>query len=90
MLEATRERTVYLLQAMVGEYTLYIDPESVLAVEAQREVIEDGILVGVDLREWLQTPPLPGHTSEALLVASDEAAYHTGDSIRVDGGYSVF
>ena len=38
-------------------------------------------------RRWGQPSDLEGI---AAYLASDEAAYHTGDSIRVDGGYSVF
>jgi len=39
------------------------------------------------LRRWGEASDLEGI---AAYLASDEAAFHTGDSIRVDGGYSIF
>ena len=39
------------------------------------------------LRLWGEPADLEGI---AAYLASDEAAFHTGDSIRIDGGYSVF
>jgi NAD(P)-dependent dehydrogenase (short-subunit alcohol dehydrogenase family) len=39
------------------------------------------------LRRWGETSDLEGI---AAYLASDEASFHTGDSIRIDGGYSIF
>jgi hypothetical protein len=39
------------------------------------------------LRRWGETSDLEGI---AAYLASDEARFYTGDSIRIDGGYSVF
>lgn len=39
------------------------------------------------LRRWGEPADLEGI---AAYLASDEAAFHTGDSIRIDGGYSIF
>jgi NAD(P)-dependent dehydrogenase (short-subunit alcohol dehydrogenase family) len=39
------------------------------------------------LRRWGEASDLEGI---AAYLASDEAAFHTGDSIRIDGGYSIF
>ena len=38
-------------------------------------------------RRWGETRDFEGI---AVYLASDESAYHTGDAIRIDGGYSVF
>jgi NAD(P)-dependent dehydrogenase (short-subunit alcohol dehydrogenase family) len=39
------------------------------------------------LRRWGAPADLEGI---AAYLASDEAAFHTGDSIRIDGGYAIF
>lgn len=39
------------------------------------------------LRRWGKASDLEGI---AAYLASDEAAFHTGDSIRIDGGYAIF
>lgn len=38
-------------------------------------------------RRWGETRDFEGI---AVYLASDESAYHTGDAIRIDGGYTVF
>jgi NAD(P)-dependent dehydrogenase (short-subunit alcohol dehydrogenase family) len=45
------------------------------------------ILQRTPARRWGQTEDLEGI---AVYLASDASRFHTGDSIRVDGGYSVF
>ena len=38
-------------------------------------------------RRWGETRDFEGI---AVYLAADESAYHTGDAIRIDGGYTVF
>lgn len=71
--ERAEPATVALLRTLVGEYTLFLDPQAVLAVEPRREVVEDDFIVRIDLREWLKTEAAP--TSEGLLLAGDAGVY---------------
>jgi NAD(P)-dependent dehydrogenase (short-subunit alcohol dehydrogenase family) len=63
-----------------------------IETEATRPLVENERFGGVVLRRtparrWGQPSDLEGI---AAYLASDESAYHTGDSIRIDGGYSIF
>jgi NAD(P)-dependent dehydrogenase (short-subunit alcohol dehydrogenase family) len=53
----------------------------------QNERFSEVITRRTPARRWGRPRDLEGI---AAYLASDEAAFHTGDSIRVDGGYSVF
>jgi NAD(P)-dependent dehydrogenase (short-subunit alcohol dehydrogenase family) len=55
---------------------------------AQRHApLNDAILRRTPARRWGTPEDLEGI---AIYLASDASRFHTGDSIRVDGGYSVF
>jgi len=51
------------------------------------ERFSDVVTRRTPLRRWGEPADLEGI---AAYLASDEAAFHTGDSIRIDGGYSIF
>jgi hypothetical protein len=51
------------------------------------EQLNKVILKRTPARRWGTTADLEGI---AVYLASDASSFHTGDSIRVDGGYSVF
>jgi NAD(P)-dependent dehydrogenase (short-subunit alcohol dehydrogenase family) len=53
----------------------------------QHEQLNDVIMKRTPARRWGTTADLEGI---AVYLASDASNFHTGDSIRVDGGYSVF
>ncbi len=53
----------------------------------ENQRFSDAIVRRTPLRRWGEVRDLEGI---AAYLASDEAAFHTGDSIRVDGGYTVF
>jgi hypothetical protein len=52
-----------------------------------QEVLNDTILKRTPLRRWGTTEDMEGI---AVYLASDASRFHTGDTLRVDGGYSVF
>jgi NAD(P)-dependent dehydrogenase (short-subunit alcohol dehydrogenase family) len=56
-----------------------------LLYESQR--FSEAVTRRTPLRRWGEPADLEGI---AAYLASDEAAFHTGDSIRIDGGYSIF
>ena len=60
-------------------------PATTMLVENER--FSEVITRRTPLRRWGQPSELEGI---AAYLASDEAGFHTGDSIRVDGGYSIF
>ena len=49
--------------------------------------LNDIVLKRTPARRWGTTEDLEGI---AVYLASDASNFHTGDSIRIDGGYSVF
>jgi NAD(P)-dependent dehydrogenase (short-subunit alcohol dehydrogenase family) len=51
------------------------------------ERFSDVVTRRTPLRRWGEPADLEGI---AAYLASDEAAFHTGDPIRIDGGYSIF
>jgi NAD(P)-dependent dehydrogenase (short-subunit alcohol dehydrogenase family) len=51
------------------------------------EKLSDTIVRRTPARRWGTTADLEGI---AVYLASDASRFHTGDSIRVDGGYSIF
>ena len=54
---------------------------------AQRyQKLNDAVMRRTPARRWGETSDLEGI---AVYLASDASRYHTGDTIRVDGGYSV-
>ncbi len=57
------------------------------APAVQHEVLNETILHRTPARRWGKTEDLEGI---AVYLASDASNFHTGDTIRIDGGYSVF
>jgi len=55
------------------------------AVEVQQ--FSDVVMKRTPARRWGQPADLEGI---AVYLASDASGYHTGDTMRVDGGYSIF
>jgi NAD(P)-dependent dehydrogenase (short-subunit alcohol dehydrogenase family) len=53
----------------------------------QYKLLEDTVMSRSPNRRWGQPADLAGI---AVYLASDASNFHTGDSLRVDGGYSVF
>lgn len=53
----------------------------------ENEVFQKKVISRVPIRRWGQPEEFGGI---AVYLASDASAYHTGDSIVVDGGYSIF
>jgi NAD(P)-dependent dehydrogenase (short-subunit alcohol dehydrogenase family) len=53
----------------------------------QHAPLNDVVLRRTPARRWGTTEDLEGI---AVYLASDASRFHTGDSLRVDGGYSVF
>jgi NAD(P)-dependent dehydrogenase (short-subunit alcohol dehydrogenase family) len=51
------------------------------------EGTNNAVLKRTPIRRWGKTEDLEGI---AIYLASDASRYHTGDTIRVDGGYSIF
>ena len=51
------------------------------------ERFRDNVLPRIPLRRWGQPEDFAGI---AVYLMSDASAYHTGDSILIDGGYWVF
>ena len=51
------------------------------------EKLSNTIVKRTPARRWGQTEDLEGI---AVYLASDASRFHTGDSLRVDGGYSIF
>ena len=55
------------------------------AVENKR--FSELIVSRIPARRWGTTEDLEGI---AIYLASDASRYHTGDTLRIDGGYSIF
>jgi NAD(P)-dependent dehydrogenase (short-subunit alcohol dehydrogenase family) len=53
----------------------------------EHKVLNDTILRRTPIRRWGTTEDLEGI---AVYLASSASNFHTGDTIRIDGGYSVF
>ncbi len=53
----------------------------------QHEALERAILARTPARRWGEPEDLAGI---AVYLASDASRFHTGDGIRIDGGYSIF
>ncbi|MBW2233603.1 MAG: SDR family oxidoreductase [Deltaproteobacteria bacterium] len=53
----------------------------------QIEAFSDVVVKRTPARRWGETEEMAGI---ALYLASDASSFHTGDTIRVDGGYAVF
>ncbi len=53
----------------------------------EHKVLNDTILHRTPIRRWGTTEDLEGI---AVYLASSASNFHTGDTIRIDGGYSVF
>jgi len=51
------------------------------------EATNQAVLKRTPIRRWGRTEDFEGI---AIYLASDASRYHTGDTIRVDGGYSIF
>jgi len=51
------------------------------------EALNETVLSRTPARRWGTPADLEGI---AVYLASDASRFHTGDSLRVDGGYSVF
>ena len=57
------------------------------APAAGHEALNEAILRRTPARRWGRTEDLEG---VAVYLASDASRFHTGDTICVDGGYSIF
>jgi NAD(P)-dependent dehydrogenase (short-subunit alcohol dehydrogenase family) len=64
----------------------WIETEATAPAQAYAE-LNDAILHRTPARRWGTPADLEGI---AVYLASDASRFHTGDSIRIDGGYSVF
>ncbi len=64
----------------------WITTEATAAAE-EHEALNTAILKRTPARRWGTSADLEGI---AVYLASDASAFHTGDSIRIDGGYSIF
>lgn len=64
----------------------WITTEATAAAE-EHEALNTAVLKRTPARRWGTTGDLEGI---AVYLASDASAFHTGDSIRIDGGYSIF
>ena len=53
----------------------------------ENEKLSEVVVRRTPARRWGQTEDLEG---VAIYLASDASRFHTGDSLRVDGGYSIF
>ena len=51
------------------------------------DIFEQKVMPRIPVRRWGQPEDFNGL---AVYLASDAAAYHTGDSILIDGGFSAF
>jgi NAD(P)-dependent dehydrogenase (short-subunit alcohol dehydrogenase family) len=57
------------------------------AAAVEHKTLNDTILHRTPIRRWGTTEDLEGI---AVYLASSASNFHTGDTIRIDGGYSVF
>ena len=64
----------------------WIETEMIADVTTS-ERVSDTVLHRIPLRRWGQPADLGGL---AVYLMSDAARYHTGDTLRVDGGYAIF
>jgi NAD(P)-dependent dehydrogenase (short-subunit alcohol dehydrogenase family) len=48
---------------------------------------QEKVLTRIPLRRWGQPEDFSGL---AVYLASDASAYHTGDTLMIDGGYAAF
>ncbi|MGE4427844.1 MAG: SDR family NAD(P)-dependent oxidoreductase [Solirubrobacteraceae bacterium] len=60
---------------------------ALLDVPLQNQRFVDAVLPRIPVRRWGTGADFEGI---AVYLASDASAYHTGDDIRVDGGYAVY
>jgi NAD(P)-dependent dehydrogenase (short-subunit alcohol dehydrogenase family) len=94
---ATKGGLAAMMRAMAAELARYgITANSILPGWIETEMTEaafnwerfrDNVLPRVPLRRWGQPDDFAGI---AVYLMSDASAYHTGDSILIDGGYWIF
>ena len=94
---ATKGGLVSMLKAMASELARYgITANAVLPGWIETEMTEaafnwdkfrDNVLPRVPMRRWGAPQDFAGI---AVYLMSDASAYHTGDSILIDGGYWIF
>jgi hypothetical protein len=94
---ATKGGLTAMMRAMAAELARHgITANSILPGWIETEMTEaafnwerfrDNVLPRVPLRRWGQPDDFAGI---AVYLMSDASAYHTGDSILIDGGYWVF
>ena len=57
------------------------------AAAVENERFRETVVKRIPARRWGGPEDLEGI---AVYLASDASRYHTGDSLRVDGGYTIF
>ena len=64
-----------------------VGPQDATRPATQVESFSDIVVKRTPARRWGEADELAGI---AVYLASDASSFHTGDTIRVDGGYATF